>query len=342
MEIGQFSDPQLAGQRLMVGFDGLTLNQDLRSMIKEFKVGGIILFSRNLKDPDQIRDLCSSIQVYAQSCGHPPLFIAVDQEGGEVVRLKEPFTQFPGNPHMKSEADAINFSKTTAAELSQVGINMNMAPVVDVAPADFNSIMAGRAFGGDPHWVSRLGVTVVEYLQQNHIIAVAKHFPGIGRTSLDSHLELPMLDDDLQAMQRFELIPFEACIRHGVGGIMLSHIFYRKLDPIWPASLSRKIARSLLRDRMGFNGVVFTDDLEMGAIAKHFDIKTAIRQIIRADIDISLICRNGPNIAIVFEEILKRMQKSSAIKSMALESVARIIQLKRKYLGVAYLEKTSS
>jgi beta-N-acetylhexosaminidase len=202
MEIGQFSDPQLAGQRLMVGFDGLTLNQDLRSMIKEFKVGGIILFSRNLKDPDQIKDLCSSIQVYAQSCGHPPLFIAVDQEGGEVVRLKEPFTQFPGNPHMKSEADAINFSKTTAAELSQVGINMNMAPVVDVAPADFNSIMAGRAFGGDPHWVSRLGVTVVEYLQQNHIIAVAKHFPGIGRTSLDSHLELPMLDDDLQAMQR--------------------------------------------------------------------------------------------------------------------------------------------
>lgn len=332
----------MAGQRLMVGFEGVNLNQDLRMMIRELKVGGLILFSRNLKSPDQIKELCSSVQDYAQSCGLPPLFIAIDQEGGEVVRLKEPFTQFPGNPHMKSEADAIYFSETTAAELFQVGINMNMAPVVDVAPEDFNSIIAGRAFGGDPHWVSRLGVSVVEHLQQNHIMAVAKHFPGIGRTSLDSHLEMPILDDDLQVMQRLDLIPFEACIRHGVCGIMLSHIFYRKLDPIWPASLSSKIARDLLRDRMGFDGIVITDDLDMGAIAKHFDIKSVIRQILSADIDISLICRRGPNIAIVFEEILRMLRESSTIKLKAQESVERIMRLKRIYLGPTHLEKTSS
>jgi beta-N-acetylhexosaminidase len=342
MAIGKFSNSQLAGQRLMVGFEGVALNPDLQRLIREFKVGGLILFSRNLKTPDQIKELCRSTQDFAQSCGLPPLFIAIDQEGGEVVRLREPFTQFPGNPHMKSVADAIHFSETTAAELCQVGININMAPVVDVVPEDFGSIMAGRSFGGDPHWVSRLGVKVVEHLQQNHIMAVAKHFPGIGRTSLDSHLEMPILDDDLQVLQRLDLVPFEACIQHGVCGIMLSHIFYRKLDPIWPASLSSKIARDLLRDRMGFDGIVFTDDLDMGAIAKHFDIRTVIQQILLADIDISLICRHGPNIATVFEEILRMLRESPAMKAKALESVKRIMRLKRKYLGASHFEKTSS
>jgi len=326
------SNKQLAGQRLMVGFNGTGLNQDLKFLIGRLKAGGLILFARNLETPDQIRDLCFGVQDYAQLCGQPPLFIAIDQEGGQVARLKEPFTLFPGNPHMNSEKDAVRFAEITAAELNQVGINMNLAPVMDVAPQEINSIMAGRTFGGDPAWVSRLGVKVIEHLQQNNIIAVAKHFPGIGRTTLDSHMDLPVLGDDLSDIEQFDLIPFEAGIRHGVSGVMLSHIFYPKLDPQWPASLSIQIGKDLLRKQLGFNGIVLTDDLDMGAIAKHYDIGTSIHRILAADIDLALVCRQGPNIEIAYEEILQGLTNSSEIKAKGIESVERIMRLKKKYL----------
>lgn len=328
----KFSNQQLAGQRLMVGFNGTDLNADLKFVIDQIKAGGLILFAGNLATPDQITNLCHAAQDYAKTRGQPPLFIAIDQEGGQVARLREPFTQFPGNPFMKGEQDAIHFAEVTAAELKQVGINMNMAPVMDVAPENLNSIMAGRSFGADPAWVSRMGVKVIEHLQAHNIVAVAKHFPGIGRTVLDSHLDLPVLEDNLSGLEQFDLIPFEAGIRHGVTGLMLSHIFYPKLDPQWPASLSEPIANALLRQRMGFDGLVLTDDLDMGAIAKHFDIRTSIHQLLAADIDLALICHKGPNIETAYEVILKQITDAPEMKDKGLESVERIMRVKRKYL----------
>jgi len=326
------SNEQLAGQRLMVGFDGTGLDEYLKFLIGQIKAGGLILFAVNLETPGQIKDLCFAVQDYAKQCGQPPLFIAIDQEGGQVARLKEPFTQFPGNPHMRHEADAQNFAEVTAAELNQVGINMNMAPVMDVAPEDIDSIMAKRAFGGDPDWVSRLGLKIIEHLQHNNIMAVAKHFPGIGRTILDSHLDLPAIEDDLTAIERFDLIPFEACIQHGVSGIMLSHIFYPQLDDQWPASLSKYIANDLLRRRMGYDGLVITDDLDMGAITKHYKIQISIQQILAADIDLALICHKGPSIEIAFEQIVKEITDSAQMKARGIESAERIMGLKRKYI----------
>jgi len=317
----------------MVGFEGTGLDEPLKFLIGQIKAGGLILFATNLETPGQIKELCCAAQDYAGQCGQPPLFIAIDQEGGRVARLKAPFTQFPGNPHMRHEADAEHFAEVTAAELNQVGINMNMAPVMDVAPADTDSIMAQRAFGSEPDWVCRLGLKVIEHLQRNNIMAVAKHFPGIGRTTLDSHLDLPVLDDDLAALERFDLIPFEACIQHGVCGIMLSHIFYPKLDDQWPASLSQYIANDLLRRRMGFDGLVMTDDLDMGAIRQHYDIQISIRQIIAADIDQALICHQSPNIEIAFEQIVKEITDSAEMKDRGYKSVERIMACKEKYLS---------
>jgi len=328
------SNAQLAGQRLMVGFEGTVLNEDLKFLINRLKIGGIILFAINIESPDQIKDLCRSIQDYARICQQPPLFIAVDQEGGQVARLKEPFTIFPGNPHMKSEEDAVRFAEITAAEMNQIGINMNMAPVMDVSSEGSGSIMAERTFGDNPDWVSRLGVKVIEHLQLNKIMAVAKHFPGIGRTALDSHLDMPVLHDDLSIMEQLDLIPFEAGIRSGVSGVMLSHIFYSQLDPQWPASLSLQIAKNLLRKQMQFNGLVLTDDLDMGAITKHYDIQTAVHQILAADIDLTLICHKGPSIEIAFEEMAKEITDAPAIKASGMESVERIMKAKRKYIGM--------
>ena len=325
---------QLAGQRLMVGFEGQQLNPDLEFLIADLKVGGLILFSQNVETPDQVKNLCGSVQEYARLNGQPPLIIAIDQEGGQVARLKEPFTQFPGNPAMKRKKDAVYFAETTATELAQAGINMNLAPVVDVAPKGIDSIMAGRSFGHDPAWVSKLGVTVISHLQQNKIMAVAKHFPGIGRTVFDSHIDLPICDGDLSELASCDLIPFEACIHHGVAGIMLSHIIYQKIDPQWPASLSQHVAAKLLRERMRFTGITMTDDLDMGAIRKNYDIRTTIRQILLAGIDITLICHKGPNIEFAYKEILQNLKASPELKTKGIESVRRIMDLKRKYMGI--------
>lgn len=332
MDIALFSDEQSAGQRLMVGFDGTALNAELKFLINTLKVGGIVLFARNILNPDQIKDLCFSIQAYAQACGQPPLLIAIDQEGGTVARLKEPFTQFPGNSKMKRSEDAVRFARITAKELTEVGINMNLAPVLDVVPKDITCVMTDRSFGDDPVWVSELGKIVIETLQANKIMAVAKHFPGIGRVMLDPHHEMPVLDIDVDAMQTTDLQPFETAIQHHVAGIMLSHILYKKIDPDWIASLSKAISDDLLRKRMGYEGIIMTDDLDMGAIKKHHDIKSVIRRVLLSDIDIALICHAGPNIQIAFEEILKALEQSSSMKAKGAASLNRIMKLKSRYL----------
>jgi beta-N-acetylhexosaminidase len=328
-----FSMELLAGQRLMVGFEGKQLNAHLKFLIRDLKVGGVILFSQNVETPGQVKKLCDSVQEYAAVHGQPPLLIAIDQEGGQVARLKEPFTQFPGNPAMKDVADAVYFARTTATELAETGINMNLAPVMDVAPEDVTSIMAARSFGPDPLWVSKLGLTIISQLQQNNIMAVAKHFPGIGRTVADSHIDLPSCECDLAELESCDLIPFADSIQQNVAGIMLSHVMYNKIDPRWPASLSQRIALKLLRKRMQFSGISMTDDLDMGAVEKHYDIKTVIRQILKAGIDMALICHQGPNIEIAYKEILKHLRGSPEIESMGIESVKRIMALKKKYLG---------
>ena len=332
MDISTFSNEQLAGQRLMAGFEGTRLNYDLMFLIDTIKVGGIILFSRNLTSPDQIKELCMSVQEYAVKCGQPRLFISIDQEGGQVARLKEPFTKFQGNPNMKDEEDARYFAEITASELKNVGINMNMSPVLDVAFDNKKSIMRERSFGHDPEWVSKLGVKVIERLQRNGIMAVAKHFPGIGRTVLDSHIEMPPLDIDLNVLKSSDLMPFAEAIKHDVAGIMLSHILYRKIDHKWPASLSTKIAKDILRDNMGFGGIVMTDDLDMGAIKSNYGIKTAVKQILSSNIDIALICHKGPNIEIAYEKILEVLKDSKNIKAKGEESVQRILKTKEKYV----------
>jgi len=332
MDIEKLSEEQLAGQRLMVGFEGTELDKTLMFLIDTIKVGGLILFVRNLSTPDQIRRLCRSVQDYAEACGQPHLFIAIDHEGGEVVRLSKPFTHFPGNSAMQSEADAVHFATVSGKELKGVAVNMNMAPVLDVAPRHIRSVMEKRAFGADPAWVSRLGVKVIENLQQRGIMSVAKHFPGIGRTTVDSHFEMPAIDEDFSVLQSEDLIPFKAAMQHNVSGIMLSHVRFIKIDPDWPASLSIKIAKHLLRDRMGFDRIVVTDDLDMEAIQKHYTVKTVITRVLSADIDLALICRSKQKIEEAFEELFKGMCSSRHLKLKGKESVKRIVKLKNKYL----------
>jgi len=333
MEAAEVSAEMMAGQRLMVGFDGTELNPQLRFLIETLKVGGLILFSANIASPRQVASLCADAQALARSCGLPPLLVAIDQEGGQVARLKEPFTRFAGNPGMRAHSDAAHFARVTARELKSIGVNMNMAPVLDVAPIQMNSIMSRRAFGHHPRWVAEMGASVIDHLQADGIMAVAKHFPGIGRTVVDSHIDLPRMEADIREIEVIDLPPFAAAFRHQVAGCMLAHILYSRLDPRWPASLSVTIAKELLRDRMGYKGVVMTDDLDMGAVTRHFDIPTAVSRILAADIDLVLICHQGPAIEIAFERILEFHTGSALGRQKSVESIDRIMTLKRKYLN---------
>ncbi len=324
---------QLAGQRMMVGFDGKEFNEDLKYLIGKMHIGGLILFSRNLGTPDQIRNLCSDCQSLAAECNQPPLFIAIDQEGGVVARLKPPFTQFPGNPSISSLGDAVHFAVVTAKELMASGINMNMAPVMDLSPEGIRSIMAERSFGADPFFVSRMGTAVIDLMQEKGIMAVAKHFPGIGRTVVDSHMELPDLDTTMADLEKTDLIPFKAAIDHHVAGIMLSHIRYTEIDPHHPASISPEITTNMLRKQLGYNGVVMTDDLDMGAIKQFQTIEPVMAHLLESDVDIAMICHKGPDIQTAYDTILRLCNKNPELLEMCRCSVERIMALKARYLS---------
>jgi beta-N-acetylhexosaminidase len=321
----------MAGQRLMLGFNGTHFNDELRQIIREIKASGIILFSRNIESPDQVKVLCESCQEYAKSADLPPLFIGIDQEGGTVARLKPPFTQFKGNPYIQTQSEAIDFAITTAKELAKIGVNMNFAPVLDVAWND-DSIMNDRAFKGDGNKVSRLGNHVISTLQEKGVMAVAKHFPGIGRTLLDSHYHLPVVDLDLETLLTTDMIPFVDAIDNKVSGIMLSHILYPGIDNQWQASLSPIIANDILRNNMGYTGLVMTDDLDMKAINK--DIQTCVSQILKANIDLALICHEGPNIGIAFKEIQMILETEESLYLAHQSSIDRILKYKKRYIGI--------
>ena len=327
-----FESPEfMAGQKLMVGFDGTEFTADLEHLICRLQVGGVIVFSRNVVDPDQLGRLCGMIQRCAADCGQPPLFIAVDQEGGEVARLKEPFTTFPGNDHITTTAAAAGFGRTVAYELGSVGINMNMAPVLDVAFDPAGSIMARRSFGRDAEQVGLLGCEIIRQLQNGRIMAVGKHFPGIGRTVLDSHAVRPELDLPLDALKD-DLLPFRMAIAAGVAGIMLSHILYPRLDPENPASLSPAIV-DLLRSDLGFGGLIITDDLDMGAIKNHDAIDTAVRRVMATDVDITLVCHRSPDVETAREVMIRCIAEDAPAGAAAAASTARILSLKDRYLA---------
>lgn len=321
----------LAGQRLMLGFDGTQFNSDLAYIIGTLKAGGIILFSRNVDHPGQVKTLCRDCQAYARQCGLPPLIISVDQEGGTVARLKDGFTRFKGNPHIHTVEEARHFAGTAAKELKAVGINMNLAPVLDIVPSGMASVMKDRAFKGDEKTVSKLGLEVIQTLQSQGIMAVAKHFPGIGRTVLDSHFHLPTLDLPLDILEQSDLIPFADAIGAEVSGVLLSHIFYSRLDTDWQASLSPVIADDLLRGKLGYNGIVITDDLDMKAIGH--DMETCIRQILKSRIDMALICHKGPNIDIAADTVQRLLKEDPALYEAGRQSYKRIIGVKTTYLN---------
>jgi beta-N-acetylhexosaminidase len=319
----------------MVGFDGRRRNADLRSCLRTLMPGGLILFAANIETPRQVGQLCADAQKCAADLGLPPLIIAVDQEGGPVARLRPPaFPHFKGAAEMQGPADADAFARLAAEVLGPIGINMDMAPVLDLACPEVESVMRTRAFGAGPATVTPMGLAVIRGLQQGGIMAVAKHFPGIGRTTLDSHLERPDLDTDKETLLAVDVDPFRAAIAEGVSAVMLAHIRYTAIDPQWPASLSRQVVQDLLRKQLGYEGVVITDDLDMGAIIRHYSDAQLLERIVRAGVDIALICHKGPRRDRALDHLKRALEKCTRTEEHQ-KSVARILALKQRYCDAA-------
>ncbi|MGQ0695670.1 MAG: beta-N-acetylhexosaminidase [Nitrospiraceae bacterium] len=320
------------GGLFMVGFDGTAVSAELRSFIKEYQPGGIILFSRNLELAEQIVELTNELQ---QTSPHSPLLISIDQEGGRVSRLPKEFTIFPpcevlGRCHSSELAYAA--AATIAKELKAVGINMNLSPVLDVNSNPANPVIGDRAFGSTPASVCELGLATVGGLQDNRVVACGKHFPGHGDTSADSHKELPVVTAPRERLEQIEFPPFRHAAAHGVASMMTAHVLYRALDERRPATLSPTIIGKLLREDLRYDGVVLTDDLEMHAIIDHYGIEEAAVQSIQAGCDMPLICKDRNREVAAISAVDKAVADGTITVDRLEQSLARIARLKERFL----------
>jgi len=279
------------GQLLIGSLPGRTVTPEARSLAKEFDLGGVTLFGRNIECAEQVAELSRDIQGLAKGV---PLWVAVDQEGGRVARLRKPFTEWPPMMTLGRSGDAglaARFAAALAAELRSVGVTLDYAPVLDIHTNAQNPVIGDRAFSDDADMVAALGAAVITGLQTGGVAACGKHFPGHGDTSVDSHLALPIVEHPPDRIRRVECVPFREAIRANVAFMMTAHILVPSLDEQVPATLSRVIVQELLRDELGFQGVILSDDLEMRALSARYTVPEAAVLAIAAGCDGVLICR---------------------------------------------------
>lgn len=324
------------GRVFMAGIPGYRLDEGTKALIRDYGLGGVILFNRNIQDPVQLTELCGQLQQVSMEHHGIPLFLAVDQEGGPVARLGDPFTRFPGNTVIGGDNRPVEraeeYSRVTAKEMSLVGLNMNLAPVVDVQWEETEPHLNGRTFGDNPEKVALLGKTVIEVLQKNGIMAVAKHFPGLGKAPMDPHQDLPIIEVDEEEMEAIHLPPFQAAIGEAVSGIMTSHAVYPALDPDSPCTLSQKILTGLLRKTMGFEGLIITDDLEMGAIKKTCGVPDGAVAAFEAGADILLICHDHAEVLKAIQMLRSKLLKGLISAQRMVDSLERIQGAKTRFL----------
>ncbi len=319
-------DPWQPGQLLVVGFDGTDrVPADLAQRIRTGRVGGVILFKRNVRDPGQLRTLVA--ELYSLAPPGCPLIVSVDQEGGRVQRLRDPWTQWPPMRRLGEAGDAAQseaLGQALARELLECGFTLDFAPVVDVDSNPANPVIGDRSFGRDPELVAMHAAALVRGLQGAGVAACAKHFPGHGDTSVDSHLDLPRIDHDLDRLRRLELPPFAAMVEAEVASLMSAHVLFPKLDAKRPGTFSPAVMR-LLREELGYAGLVFTDDLEMGAIAKHWGPRDRAILPLEAGCDALLVCHQAD----LRDEMLGVLER--APDALVEASLERMIAFKRKW-----------
>ncbi|MGA6993940.1 MAG: beta-N-acetylhexosaminidase, partial [Candidatus Deferrimicrobiaceae bacterium] len=302
--------------------------------LREGTGGGVILFSRNVQGPRPVRDLCREIRA-AAGRGHPAPLIAIDQEGGRVMRLTAPgFTRFPPARcyslfccRASRVAEAVG--EAIGSELRAVGIDINFAPVLDVDSNPNNPVIGDRALSTDPHTAAELGISFLRGILSRGVLPVGKHFPGHGNTATDSHVELPVVRSSRDTLRKRDLLPFRRAIRAGVPALMTAHVLYPALDREFPATLSEKILRGLLRKQLRFRGAVFSDALEMKAITGRFGIGDAAVRAVSAGCDVVLVCRGEGTQEEAVEAISRAWADDREFRKCVAASTRRVFRLRQ-------------
>ena len=318
------------GQLLVAGIEGTQVGEDGLRAVQDYQVGGVILFGRNVESADQLADLTNELK--ALNGDNTPLFLCVDQEGGRVDRMPPEVDDLPSAyDYIAGGGDPLERGKVLAAQCAAFGFNLDFSTCLDIWSNPDNTVIGDRAYGSDPDTVTSAGLAVNQGLEQGSVIPVVKHFPGHGDTGTDSHVDLPVVDKGAEELEQFELIPFQAAIDQGTPCVMVAHILMTRIDPDLPASLSPKVVDGLLRQEMGFGGVVCTDDLTMGAISNTYGMGEAAVLAVEAGCDLLLVCHEADNLTAARDALLSAVDAGRISMERLDESVYRILSLKQEY-----------
>ena len=335
----QMSLEEKIGQMFQIGFSGTKIIPEVEEMIKNYHVGGIIYFRRNIESLRQLSELSNELQKF--SVNHRPglpLIISTDQEGGIVHRLIGGGTHFPGNMTLGATKDvglAKKMGQVVANELKAVGINMDFAPALDVNNNPLNPVIGVRSFGEDPSLVAELGVAFIKGIQSEGVIACGKHFPGHGDTITDSHLSLPIVEHNRIHLERVEFYPFIQAIKAGVNSIMTAHVCFPSLEPKKgiPATLSYNILTNLLRGKLGYTGIIITDCMEMKAIVDDFGTSEGAIMSIKAGSDVVLVSHTLEKQKKAIKAVIQEVKEGKISEERINQSVLRMLRLKKKRIG---------
>lgn len=337
MENGEVSS-QL-GQLMVVGFKGKTVSESIIQLINENHIGGIILFSHNIGSPTELLNLTSTLQFEAKKAGYTyPLLICLDQENGVVRRLGNGTTTFPGAMAIgatRKIENAFDISYATGQELKELGVNWNLAPVLDVNNNPDNPVIGVRSYGEDPRLVSQFGKNSMKGMQSAGIITTLKHFPGHGDSNVDSHLALPVIGHSRKRLNEVELVPFRECIDSGADTIMTAHVYFPAIEDREnvPATLSKKVISGLLREELGFDGVVTTDCMEMKAISKTIGTEKGAVEALKAGVDLVMVSHTHEVQLSTIKEIESALADGVLKEETVRASLNRLNKLKKKYLS---------
>ena len=324
-------------EHFLLGFPGQELSAELAGLLAG-GLAGVAIYPRNFRDVAELSRLTRAVREAAAR----PVLIGIDQEGGTKFSLGEPFTQWPSPVELGRLGDlsiAERMARAMARELRAAGVNLNFAPMLDLATNPDSPVTSRRSFGSDPRHVAQMGGAFLRGLQAGGALACAKHFPGHGDTAVDPHLDLPRFDGSRERLLAQELVPFAAAIKAGVPVIMTAHILLPQIDAGWPASLSSELLQSMLREQLGFDEIILADDMGMGAIARHYKIGESVLRTLQAGADIAMLCHDWAAVAPALEAAAQAMADHRVDSRLAAQSHARIERLRQR---LREIEKTQA
>ena len=342
--VAAMTTEQKVSQLLVAGIEGTQLGQDAVQAVQDYQVGGVILFGRNVESAWQLAELTNGLKDL--NGDYTPLFLCVDQEGGRVDRMPPEVERTPSawsvGQTLDTEGVGAAYGALLAEECAAFGFNMDFAPSLDIWSNPDNTVIGDRAFGNDWEWTAFFGMSAVESMEeQGGVIPVVKHFPGHGDTSVDSHVALPVVDKSLEELWQSELVPFNMTLNQedyfgaqagpSAPAVMVAHILLSQVDPDYPASLSHRVVTGLLREEMGFDGVVCTDDLTMGAVSNTYGMGEAAVLAVEAGCDLLLVCHGADNLTAARDALLEAADSGRISPERLDESVKRILSLKGEY-----------